>query len=257
METTPFIFPSELRYEDTDEANAKKLVFEPLMHGYGTTLGNSLRRVLLTSLTGAAVTSVKFEGASHEFTTIKGIKEDVVELSLNLKQLNLKVHTDEPVKLRLSKESEGVVTAGDIDANADVEIVNPEQVIATITEKNTEFTMELIVENGRGYIPVEERDGEELEVGWIKLDAMFSPIEAVAMNVEPVRIGDITNYDKLELTIETDNSITVEEAVEASSQILIEHLNLLLPGKMEEAAKENEEVIEVEEETKEDTKDTE
>lgn len=208
----------------------------PCFQGYGTTIGNALRRAMLSSLSGNAITSVKLTGATHEFTTIENVMEDVVEITLNLKQVRMKVHSDQPVRLKLSKKGEGPVKAGDFDANADVEIVNPEQLIATVTDSKGTFEMEAIVESGRGYVPIEERENEEAELGMIKVDAMFSPVKSVAFKVEPMRIGDITDFDRLLMDIETDGSITPEDAVAQSTKVLMDYFKLV--GGTTEAADE-------------------
>lgn len=225
MET--FLYPSTLDYTPGAEPNQATLTVEPLFHGYGTTIGNTLRRVMLSSLRGGALTAIKLQGASHEFTTIKGVKEDMVELTLNLKRVALKVHSDAPVRLKLSKKGEGVVTAGDFAANADVEVVNPEVVLATITDASGSLEMEAMAEQGFGYVQTEERESEELEVGWIKLDALFSPVKNVSFNVEATRVGEITNYDKLVMSIETNGVLTPQEAVRQSTDIILNHFRLL------------------------------
>ncbi|NQV12245.1 DNA-directed RNA polymerase subunit alpha [Candidatus Uhrbacteria bacterium] len=230
MEQKSLLLPSTISYAPGEEPNMVTLTVEPMEHGYGTTIGNALRRVLLTSLNGGALSAVKITGASHEFTTVDGVKEDAVELTLNLKQVNIKVHSENPVRISLSKKGEGVVTAGDFTANADVEIANPEQVIATITDAGTTFEMEALASQGQGYVPVEEREKEEQEVGWIKLDALYSPVKSVAFRVEPVRIGEVTDYDRLIMDIQTDGTITAQEAVEASTEILMQHFQLLANG---------------------------
>lgn len=227
MAVEPMLLPSNITFTAGELPHAATLTVDPCFYGYGTTIGNALRRVLLSSLPGAAITAFKVQGATHEFTTIENVMEDVVELSLNLKQVRLKVHTDQPVRLKLSKMGDGAVTAADFESNADVEIINTDQHIATITDPNGSFTIEAIVEIGRGFIPTEEREGEETEVGLIKLDALFSPVKNVAFRVEPVRIGDITNFDKLIMDIETDGTITPEEAVAQSTTILMQYFSLL------------------------------
>ena len=175
----------------------------------------------------SALTGVKIAGASHEFTTLEGVKEDAVEIRMNLKQVALKVHSDMPVRLSLSKKGKGAVTAGDFEANSDVEVVNPDAVIATITDDSTTFELEAIAESGYGYVPTEEREKEETEVGLIKLDALYSPVKSVAFHVEPVRIGEITNYDRVIMDIETNGVLTPQEAVQASTEILMKHFSLL------------------------------
>jgi DNA-directed RNA polymerase subunit alpha len=203
--------------------NEMLLTIEPLHHGYGTTIGNSLRRVLLSSLPGAAVTAMKVKGAQHEFSALNGVKEDVLDIMLNLKKLRLKVHSEEPVILKLSVKKDGEVTGADIEANADVEIVNPELVIATVTDKSAGFDMEITVSRGRGFLPTEEREEAPTEIGVIAIDAMFSPVRTVGLKVENTRVGEITNYDKLLMTIATDGSITPQEAVEQATKILLNH----------------------------------
>ena len=249
------LLPSSIYFTAGDEANTSQLVIEPMFHGYGTTVGNSLRRVMLSSLTGGALTGVRIAGVTHEFTTVEGVKEDAVEITLNLKQMALKVHSETPVRLKLTKKGEGVVKASDFEANADVEIVNPDAVIATITDKGATFEMEAIAEQGRGYLPIEEREKEELEAGWIKLDALFSPVRNVAFKVEPVRIGDITDYDRLVMDIETDGVVTPEEAVDMATAILIEHFELIKKGETTAEAPEPvvEEAEAAEEEAEEET----
>lgn len=236
MDSESILLPSSITYETTQDPYTAVLKVEPLFHGYGVTLGNALRRVLLSSMTGGSLTGVKIEGASHEFTTVSGVKEDIVELTLNLKQIGVKVHSETPVRLKLSKKGKGVVTAGDFEPNADVEIVDPSAVIATITDDAATFQMEAIAERGRGYVPTEEREKEELEIGWIKLDALFSPVKNVSTAVEPVRIGDITNYDRLVMTIETNGTVTPQEAVQQSTSILMRHLALLAGQSEQESA---------------------
>ncbi len=206
-----------------DKPNEVLLTIEPLHHGYGTTIGNALRRVLLSSLPGAAVTAMKVKGAQHEFSALNGVKEDVLDIMLNLKKLRLKVHSEEPVVLKLSVKQIGEVTAADIEANADVEIINPELVIATVTDKATSFDMEITVSRGRGFLPTEEREEAPTEIGVIAIDAMFSPVRTVGLKVENTRVGEITNYDKLLMTIVTDGSITPQEAVEQATKILLNH----------------------------------
>ncbi len=222
------LYPSKIELVAGHGPNEATLVAEPFFHGYGTTVGNALRRVMLSSLPGAAVTAVRIKGAQHEFFALPGVKEDVLEIILNLKQVRLKSFSDEPVKLTLSVKGEKEVTAGDIKGNSDIEIVNPKQKIATLTEKGAEIEMELTVERGRGYVPTEERDKEKLELGTIAIDALFSPVVNVGFSVENVRVGEITNYDKLSMLIETDGSVSPREAVDQAVRVLINHFNLFL-----------------------------
>lgn len=234
------LLPSTIKYEQGQRPNEGVLVVEPCFHGYGTTLGNALRRVLLSSLQGAAVTAVKIKGVTHEFQALPNVKEDVLEVILNLKGLRLKCFSDEPVKLTLKTKGAKVVTAGDIDANSDVEIVNPEMKIATITDDGGTFEMELTVGRGRGYVPTEERTGEGNDLGTIAIDSLYSPVRNVGYRVENTRVGEITNYDKLVMNIETDGTITPQEAVNQCAKILIDYFSILLqnPAASEEASAE-------------------
>ena len=198
-------------------------VCEPLPAGYGTTLGNSLRRVLLSSLPGAAITAARVRGVAHEFSTIPGVKEDVVEIVLNLKQVRLRSFASEPVTLTLEKEGPGDVTAGDIQTTSEVEIVNPELKIATL-EKEASLWMELTVETGRGFTSGDKREG--LPIGVIPIDALFSPVRRVNFSVENTRVGQVTNYDKLILEVWTDGSTPPDEAIAQGSQILVQQFSL-------------------------------
>jgi DNA-directed RNA polymerase subunit alpha len=209
------------------EGHKSTFVIEPLASGYGMTLGNSLRRVILSSLSGAAVTAVKIDNVSHEFSSIKGVKEDVVEIILNLKKVRFRVFSDEPQFIILSKQGKGVVTAKDIKTTSDIEVVNPDQVIATIDEDKAKVGMEIKVEKGRGYVPVENREGEKLEVGMIAVDALYSPVSRVRYNVENTRVGQVTDLDKLIMEIETDGTITPQEAVGQAAQILVDHFSVV------------------------------
>lgn len=222
------LLPSSISFEKGSRLNEDVLTVEPCFHGYGTTLGNALRRVLLSSLPGAAVTAVKIKGVNHEFQAVEHVKEDALEIILNLKQLRLRVFSDEPIILKLTATGEKIVTAADIIANADVEIINPELTLLTMTDAKAKIDMELTVRKGRGYSPTEERVGEASDLGTIAIDALFSPVRNVGYRVENTRVGEITNYDKLIMTIETDGTISPEEAVKQSAQLLIDHLTLLL-----------------------------
>lgn len=220
------LLPSTISFIDGASAREATLVIEPFFHGYGRTVGNSLRRVLLSSLSGAAVTAVKIKGVQHEFTPVAGVMEDALEVILNLKSLRLKCHTEEPVKLTLKKSGKGDVTAKDIQANADVEIMNPELKLATLADASSEIEMEITVSRGRGFLPTEQRESSG-EIGVIAMDALFSPVRHVGINVEDTRVGEITNYDKLIMPIETDGSVTPQEAVKQAITILLDHLNLI------------------------------
>jgi DNA-directed RNA polymerase subunit alpha len=224
------LLPSKINFEDGDRPNEGVLVVEPCFYGYGTTLGNALRRVLLSSLEGAAVIAVKLKGVSHEFQPIENVKEDALQIILNLKSLRVKMHTDEPVVLKISNTGSKTITAGDIEPNSDVEVVNPELEIATVTDDKHEFEMEITVKKGRGYASTEEREDEVHELGTIGIDALFSPVRNVGYKVENTRVGDITNYDKLIMNIETDGTITPEEAVEQSAKVLIDYFSIFTNG---------------------------
>ena len=202
-----------------------KFVCEPLDRGYGTTLGNSLRRILLSSLTGAAITSVKIEGVLHEFSTIPGVREDVTDIILNFKTVCLKMHTDEPKVLRLDITTEGEVTAGDIITDADVEILNPELHLATVDASGS-LKMEITVERGRGYVPADKNKKPDQVIGVIPIDSIFSPIQRVNYQITDTRVGNVTDYDKLTLEVWTDGSLRPEEAVSKSASIMVAHLKL-------------------------------
>ncbi len=206
-----------------------KGIFElaPLYPGYGMTIGNALRRVLISSLEGAAVTSVKITGVDHEFSTITGVLEDVIDIILNLKKVRFKVFRDEPVIVTLKVKGNKIVTARDIKAEADVEVVNPDQHIATITDDKKELEMELTVERGIGYVPVEQRHKEKLSVGKIAVDGIFTPVKTVNFVVENIRVGQRTDYNKVILDIETDGSIEPEETLKRAAQILIDHFSII------------------------------
>lgn len=204
-----------------------KFVVEPLERGYGITLGNSLRRILLSSLPGAAVTSIKIEGVLHEFSTITGVVEDTTDIIINLKSLSVKLYSDEPVTVRIEAEGEGEVTAGDIMATADVEILNPDLHIATL-DKDGRLFMDIVIEKGRGYVPAEKNKKEEHIIGVIPVDSLFTPVLRVNYTVEDTRVGQITDYDKLTLEVWTDGSIAPDEAVSSSARILNDHLKLFM-----------------------------
>lgn len=227
--------PALARVED-NSATSSTFVIEPLHAGYGNTLGNSLRRVLLSSIRGGAIVAFRIEGATHEFTTVPGVTEDVVDIMLNLKGVNVNVHGDEPVELRLEKKGAGVVTAGDIKTTADVEIINPEQVICTIDDPKKTVIIDLVAEAGRGYQTIEDASKTRLHSDMIALDAMFSPVTRVRFKVDPTRVGQETNLDKLELTVETDGSITPREAFEEASAILVNQYTALAGSTSVESA---------------------
>lgn len=233
--------------EQAENNSYGKFVIEPLERGYGTTLGNSLRRILLSSLPGAAISSVKIEGVLHEFSTIPGVVEDTIDIILNLKSLSVKLHTDEPKTMRIEAEGEGEVTAGDIIADSDVEILNPDLKIATIAPEGKLF-MEIVVEKGRGYVPAEKNKKEEHVIGVIPVDAIFSPVHKVNYAVEDTRVGQVTDYDKLTLELWTNGSIMPDEAISSAAKILIQHLKLFTG--LTETITDEVTMVEKEEETK-------
>lgn len=211
--------------EISEDNRYGKFVCEPLERGYGTTLGNSLRRILLSSLQGAAITSIKIEGVLHEFSTIPGVREDVTNIILNLKSLCVKMHSEEPKVIRIEVEGEKVVTAGDIITDPDVEILNPDLHLATVDASGV-LKMEMTVERGRGYVPADKNKKPDHVIGIIPIDSIFSPIERVNYIVTDTRVGNVTDYDKLTIEIWTDGSIRPEEAVSKAASIMIAHLRL-------------------------------
>ncbi len=210
--------------------NTYELTLEPLYPGYGVTIGNAMRRVLLSSMPGAAVTGVKIKFVDHEFSTIPNVKEDVIQIILNLKQLRLRSFSQEPIRLSLKKKGEGVVTAGDITVTDQVEISNKDLYLCTLDNKNADFDMELIVEQGRGYVPVEGRENRSTEAGMLAVDAIYTPVKSVYYDVTNVRVGQITNYDKLTLHMETDGTMTGQEAIDIASHILTDHFSMMFSG---------------------------
>lgn len=211
--------------EKTD--NYGQFVVEPLERGFGTTLGNSLRRVLLSSLPGVAISSVKIDGVLHEFSTIEGVREDVPEIILNLKELRARLHCDEPKTIIIDARGEGEVKASDIIADADVEIINPDLHIASLGE-NAKLYMEMVLEHGRGYVGADKNKTPGMPIGRIAVDSIFTPITKVNFRVENTRVGQITDYDKLTLEIWTDGTIRPEEAASLAAKILTEHLTLFV-----------------------------
>jgi len=210
------------------EGNEATFEIEALYPGYGTTVGNSLRRVLFSSLEGAAVTKVKIKGVSHEFSTIPGILEDVILLSLNLKQLRFKVFSDEPQKATLKVKGEREVKGSDFNLPSQVELVNKNVPIATLTKKTSELEMEITIEKGIGYYSRDSKEKEKLEVGVISLDAVFTPVRRVSYKIENMRVGERTDYDRLFLEIKTDGTISPEEAFYKAAEILVSHFSLLV-----------------------------
>ncbi|MBN1934659.1 MAG: DNA-directed RNA polymerase subunit alpha [Anaerolineae bacterium] len=199
-----------------------RFVISPLEKGYGTTLGNALRRVLISSLTGAAVTSIRVEDVPHEFSTIPGVREDMIVLLLNVKQIRFKMETEEPVRLHLPVRGVGIVTAGDLRCPPEVQVLNPNLELFTADDPNIELDIEMTVELGRGYSPSEERG--KLPIGELPVDAIFSPIRKINWDVDPARVGQMTNFDKLTLDIWTDGTIRPQEALSQAAQLLMRHL---------------------------------
>lgn len=233
---------------DDHSATSATFAIEPLHTGYGMTLGNSLRRVLLSSIEGAAVVAFKIEGITHEFTTVEGVKEDVVDIMLNLKQVRFKVHSDEPQTVRIEKKTKGAVTAADIKVTDQVEVINKEQLIATL-DSSKPFIMDILVESGRGYRTIEATPTESRPSDMIAVDAIFSPVVRVRYKVENTRVGQMTDLDKLLLTVDTDGSLSPKEAFEEAAAILVNQYTALAgsttvtaaqpltqPGATEEAA---------------------
>ncbi len=220
---------------DDHSSDSATFTVEPLHSGYGMTLGNSIRRVLLSSISGAAITSFKVEGATHEFTTIDGVKEDIVDIMLNLKNVRFRVFGDELQTLRINKKGKGPVTAKDIEVNADVELVNPDQIIATIDDDKANLVMDLVIETGRGYRTIDESAANKTS-DMIALDAVFSPVLRVRYKVENTRVGQITDLDKLLLTVDTDGSISPRDAFEEAAAILVNQYSALAGSTKVEAA---------------------
>ncbi len=243
------LLPSKIDFKEGKNKNEGILVVEPCYQGYGTTLGNALRRVLLSSLPGAAVTAVKIKGVTHEFSSLPYIKEDVIEIILNLKQLRLRIFSEEPVRLTLKIKGKKEVKAKDIEKSSQVEIVNPDLPIATLTNDKAELEIEIFASQGRGYVPTESQDKKDLELGTIAIDSVFTPIRNVGFKVEDTRVGQITNYDKLTLNIETDGTISPKEALKQAVSTLNDYFELLLA--FDQPKEKAEEVGEVKEMAKE------
>ena len=238
--------------EISEDKKYGKFVVEPLERGYGTTLGNSLRRIMLSSLPGSAVSPVKIDGVLHEFSSISGVKEDVTEIIMNVKSLAIKNNSDtnEPKTAYIEFEGEGVITAADIQTDADIEILNPEQVIATLSGgADSKFYMELTITNGRGYVSADKNKSDDLPIGVIAVDSIYTPVERVNMAVENTRVGQMTDYDKLTLEIYTNGTLDPDEAVSLAAKVLSEHLNLFID--LSENAKTAEVMVEKENNEKE------
>ncbi len=217
--------------EISEDKKYGKFVVEPLERGYGTTLGNSLRRIMLSSLPGAAVSQVKIEGVLHEFTSIPGVKEDVTEIIMNLKSLSIKNNseTNEPKVAYIEFSGEGVVTAADIHADADIEILNPDLVIATLNGgADSKLYMELTITKGRGYVSADKNKNDDLPIGVIAVDSIYTPVERVNLSIQNTRVGQITDYDKLTLDVYTNGTLAPDEAVSLAAKVLSEHLSLFI-----------------------------
>ena len=237
--------------EISEDKKYGKFVVEPLERGYGITLGNSLRRIMLSSLPGAAVSQVKIEGVEHEFSSIPGVKEDVTEIIMNIKSLAIKnsSETNEAKTAYIEYEGEGVVRASDIQVDPDVEILNPDTVIATLSGKSTKLYMELTITKGRGYVSADKNKREDLPIGVIAIDSIYTPVERVNVTVQNTRVGQITDYDKLTLDVHTNGTLVPDEAVSLAAKVLSEHLSLFI--NLSENAKNAEVMVEKEDDEKE------
>ena len=237
--------------EISEDKKYGKFVVEPLERGYGITLGNSLRRIMLSSLPGAAVSQIKIEGVLHEFSSIPGVKEDVSEIIMNIKSLAIRNNSDtnEPKTAFIEYDGEGVVRASDIQVDQDIEILNPDLVIATLSGKDTKLYVELTITKGRGYVGSDKNKTEDLPIGVIAVDSIYTPVERVNMTVENTRVGQITDYDKLTLDVYTNGTLVPDEAVSLAAKVLSEHLNLFID--LSENAKTAEVMVEKEDDEKE------
>ncbi len=238
--------------EISEDNKYGRFVVEPLERGYGTTLGNSLRRIMLSSLPGAAVSQIKIDGVQHEFSTIPGVKEDVTEIVMNIKNLAIKNNSDtnEPKTAYIEASGDGIVTAADISVDSDIEILNPEQVIATLNGgAETKLFMELTITNGRGYVSAEKNKTEDLSIGVIAIDSIYTPVERVNMSIQNTRVGQITDFDKLTLDVYTNGTLAPDEAVSLAAKVLSEHLSLFID--LSENAKTAEVMVEKEDNEKE------
>jgi len=225
---TELIKPNQLDIQPGDDPQRKAtIVAEPLERGFGLTLGNALRRVLLSSLQGAAVTSIHIDGVLHEFSSIPGVREDVTDIVLNIKALALRMHSEGPKRMRLHAEGPGPVTAGQIITGADIEVLDPDLVICTL-DSEARLNMEMTVDTGKGYVPATQNRPEDAPIGLIPVDALYSPILKVSYKVENTRVGQVTDYDKLSLSLETNGAVTPEDAVALAARILQEQLRLFI-----------------------------
>ncbi|MDD5289706.1 MAG: DNA-directed RNA polymerase subunit alpha [Patescibacteria group bacterium] len=239
MEIIPIA--KKVEYHEVEKSKGQKgsFIIEPLYPGYGLTVGNALRRVLLSSLSGAAIVAIKIKGVDHEFSTLEYVKEDVVDIILNLKQVRIKLADipTEPIKIVLNAKGEKEVTAGDFSKMAGVEILNPDLKIVTLTDKAASFELEAYVEFGRGYDPVETREKKDYEVGVMAIDALYSPVKRVGYEIENMRVGEMTNWDRVTLNIETDGTSDCEEVFAKAVSILVDQFSALMPAMEEKPAK--------------------
>ncbi|MFH1508956.1 MAG: DNA-directed RNA polymerase subunit alpha [bacterium] len=232
----PIPLPNEIKVENA-KGNSADIIIQPCFPGFGNTIGNALRRVLLSSLSGSAVTSVKIKGVDHEFSSIDNVKEDVLSIILNLKGLNLKVHSDEPVRMKINASGKKEIKASDIETTSDVEIVEKDHHIATLTHPDSKLEMEIVADRGRGYVPVEQKDKKELEVGMILIDSIYSPVIKVGYHIDNMRVGQMTNFNRITLKVTTDGSVSPKDAVKQSAEILINHFQKIVnPAEVETKA---------------------
>ncbi len=228
----------EIKSDTNNQGDEGTFEIGPLSPGYGVTIGNSLRRVLLASLEGSAVKSVKIDGADHEFSTLKGMKEDIVELILNLKSARFKLNTEEPARMSLSVKGPAKVTTSDFKQTSEIEVVSKDQYLCTL-EKGGKLDLEIEVDRGRGYLPVERRPEEKLPIGTILVDSIYTPVKKVKFEVENARVGSVTNYDKLVVQITTDGSISAKQALSYASGILVEHFQVIREAVTSESVAKN------------------
>ena len=245
MRVFDFERPSIRITESSDDKKYGRFVVEPLERGYGTTLGNSLRRIMLSSLPGAAVSQVKIDGVQHEFGTIPGVKEDVTEIIMNIKSLAIRntSETNEAKTAYIEYEGEGIVRASDIQVDQDIQIMNPDLVIATLNGRETKLFIELTITKGRGYIGADKNKTPETKIGVIPIDSIYTPVERVNVTVEDTRVGQQTDYDKLTLDVTTNGTVTPEEAVSLAARVLDEHLSVFLD--LSETARDTEVMVDV------------
>jgi DNA-directed RNA polymerase subunit alpha len=222
--------PKKFVAEEIEAGKHAKIVIEPCFPGYGLTLGNALRRTILSSLPGGAVTAVKIKGAKHEFSTLENVPEDILEIILNLKTLRFRVYSEEPVILKLKASGKKKITAADVENSLDAEVVNKDAVIATLTDADADFEMELTVAKGIGYLPVEEQERDKGEIGLITTDSIFTPVINVGLSVETTRVGQKTDYDKLILDVHTDGTIDPADAVKKAAEILTNQFTWIMEG---------------------------